>query len=342
MPAIQVNASNIVCRTCGTAYGRNKGYFPVSHGELYKGIGYLPYCRDCVEKLYVKYLAECNDKRLAVRQVCRKLDIYWNEKVFEVSDKMNSSRTLMTSYLTKVNLVKYAGMSYDDTLREEGVLWVEPRGYAAIAEADIADPGQNNEQEDPVDEETPEEIVMFWGPGYTNKMYMDLEQRRQYWISRFPKGSVIDIGTEAIIRQICNLEIDINIARAAGKPIDKYVNSLNTLLGSAMLKPNQIKEDPDIDLEKMPLGVGIQKWEQYRPLPKTPDDCKDVNKLIKNISIWYLGHACKMLGIRNGYSKMYEEKMEELRVKQPEYEDTDDEEMLYDIFGGASDGEESE
>lgn len=332
MAAIEVNASSSTCRKCGTAYGRLKGYFPVSYSYLYKGTGYLPYCKDCVDGMFAAYLQECKDAKVAVRQMCRKLDLYWSEKVYEAVEKQNSTRSMMTSYITKINAVKLASKSYDDTLREEGALWLEPKAYAnmetVITGVDISDEELN----------VSDDIVLFWGPGYTPSMYMELENRRKYWMSKYPQEAELDIGTEALIRQICSLEIDINKARMEGKPIDKYVNSLNTVLGSANLKPTQKKEDADAELEKMPLGVGIQKWEYSRPLPPTPKEKRDINQVIKNITTWYLGHACKMVGIRNSYCKMYEDAMAELRVENPDHAEEDDDTLLNSVFGDLEEG----
>ena len=332
MAAIEVNASSSTCRKCGTAYGRLKGYFPVSYSYLYKGTGYLPYCKDCVDGMFAAYLQECKDSKVAVRQMCRKLDLYWSEKVYEAVEKQTSTRSMMTSYITKINAVKLASKSYDDTLREEGALWLEPKAYSnmetVITGVDISDEELN----------VSDDIVLFWGPGYTPSMYMELENRRQYWMSKYPQEAELDIGTEALIRQICSLEIDINKARMEGKPIDKYVNSLNTVLGSANLKPTQKKEDADAELEKMPLGVGIQKWEYSRPLPPTPKEKRDINQVIKNITTWYLGHACKMVGIRNSYCKMYEDAMAELRVENPDHAEEDDDTLLNSVFGDLEEG----
>lgn len=327
MAAIEVNASSSTCRKCGTAYGRLKGYFPVSYSYLYKGTGYLPYCKECVDSMFTAYLLECKDTKSAVRQMCRKLDLYWNEKVYEAVEKQNSTRSMMTSYITKINAVKLASKSYDDTLREEGALWLEPKDYTnsepIIAGVQLSD-GEIA---------VPDEVVAFWGPGYTPSMYMELEERRKYLISKYPPNTELDIGTETLIRQICILEIDINKARMEGKPVDKLVNTLNTVLGSANLKPTQKKEDADAELEKMPLGVGIQKWEYSRPLPPTPKERRDVNQVIKNITTWYLGHACKMVGIRNSYCKMYEDAMAKLRVDNPDHADEDDETLLNSVIG---------
>jgi hypothetical protein len=47
-----------------------------------------------------------------------------------------------------------------------------------------------------------------------------------------------------------------------------------------------------------------------------------------------------MVGIKNSYSKMYEDAMEELRVKRPEYDEEDDDTLLAEVFGVEGDGDE--
>ena len=134
-------------------------------------------------------------------------------------------------------------------------------------------------------------------------------------------------------RQICLLESIIARDSAQGKPIDKNVNALNSLLGSMNLKPAQKKNDVDAELDKMPLGVGIQKWGTADLFLKRQRKSAISVERLKNITTWYLGHACKMVGLRNSYCKMYEDAMDELRVKHPEYDEEDDDSLLNDIFG---------
>lgn len=332
--AIEVNSASAICSKCGKSYGRRKGYFPVNYGLLYKGIGYVSVCKDCIDTMYNSYLSQCNSAKDAVRQMCRKLDLYWNDKVYEVVERKNTTRTMMTSYIAKINTVSYSGKSYDDTLAEEGMLW--NWGVTSATEEPhvqvVEEVHQNYETP-----EIPDEVIAFWGTGYTPEMYIDLEQRRSYWMSRFPEDYELDIGTEAIIRQICSLELDINRDRAAGRAVDKSVNALNTLLGSASLKPTQKKaDDTDSSIDKTPLGVWAQRLEYKRPIKEVDPELQDVDGIVRYISIWYLGHLCKMLGIKNTYCKLYEEEIAKMRVEHPEYEDEDDEAMFNDIF--CSDG----
>lgn len=332
MAAIEVNASSSICRKCGKAYGRQKGYFPVSYGFLYRGIGHLPYCKECVDGMFNEYLAECKDTKMAVRQMCRKLDLYWNEKLYEPVERQNTPRSILTGYMGKINSPRYANKSYDDTLREEGALWIEPANYANIH----PDESVAVSEDDNIN--VPEEVIVFWGPGYTPSMYIELEQRRKYWMSKYPDDVELDIGTEALIRQICSLEIDINRDRAAGKPADKNINTLNTLLGSASLKPAQKKSDDyESSLANTPLGVWLYRYENKRPLPEVDKDLRDVNGVKKYIFTW-MGHLCKMMNVKNGYTKMYEEEVNRLRVERPEYDGDDDETLLSDAYSGISKG----
>ena len=334
----QSNQKFYCCR-CGLAYSRQKGFFPTSHSPLYRGSGYLPWCSECVDDMYEQYRISLKDDKAAMRRMCMKLDLYWSESIYEMVERTAGLNSRVRNYITKSNLGRFINKTFDDTIKEEELLQ-RTTGFSPLSVAppieDMVKIVDSEDENIVIDDD----VRLFWGPGYTPKMYQDLEDRRKYWMSKYPEGYQPSIGEEALIRQICNLEIDINRDRAAGKPADKNINTLNALMGSLNLKPTQKKDEADAELEKMPLGVGIQKWEYYRPLPETPKEHVDVRNIIKNITTWYLGHACKMVGLKNSYCKMYEDAMDELRVKRPEYDDEDDNTMLNDIFG--SDGNESD
>lgn len=338
--AMEISTDRAVCSRCGTAFSRRKGYFPVSYAELHKGIGHIPVCKECIDTMYDTYLGICGDARLAVRQMCRKLDLYWNDSIYDIVSRKSTTRTMMTQYIAKINSVTYAGRSYDNTLSEEGMLWKFGRYPAA---GPVVQEKIEEEKEEPSVklEDIPEDIRLFWGSGYTPEMYQELEQRRQYWMSRFPDGTDLDIGTEALIRQICSLELDINRDRAAGKSIDKSVTALNTLLGSANLKPVQKKqEDAELGLNTTPLGVWLYRYENQRPLPEVDEELKDVNGIKRYIFTW-MGHLCKMLGVKNGYSKLYEDEIERLRVEKPEYDGDDEELFMSEMLEDGPDGDGS-
>lgn len=328
--SIEVHSSTAICCKCGLSYGRRRGNFSVNYGQTYKGVGFLTVCKDCVDKMYNSYLSQCNNARDAVRQVCRKLDLYWNDKAYAAAESKNTPQTMMTGYLSRISAATYSGKCYDDTLSEEGTLWLWNTNK------DTTDTiFQNTNEEHVLGDgfEISQDVIDFWGRGYKPDMYIELEQRRAYWMSKFPEGTELDIGTEAIIRQICPLELDIVRDRAAGRPVDKSINALNTLLGSGNLKPVQNKpEDSEASLDKTPLGVWAHRIEYKHPIKEADPDFQDVDGIAKYITTWFFGHLCKMLNIKNSYCKLYEDEIAKMRLEHPEYDDEDDETLLSDVF----------
>lgn len=335
--SIDFNNEAIVCSRCGATFKGKKNNFYICHATMYKGTGFLPWCTRCVEAVYNKYLAQCQDARLAVRQTCRKLDIYWSDAIFDYVMARNRTRTVMAAYISRANSGGYDGNSYDDTLGGEGTLWYFPSLTKDTETNSIVDTSLGSEDSKV---EVPEEIVAFWGSGYTPSMYAELEQRRNYYISKLPVGTEIDIGSEALIRQICNLEVSIARDSAAGKSIDKSVNALNTLLGSLNIKPAQQKENNSDADEKRPFGLWIKEWEEGKPIPEVDPELADVDGVSAYVDTWMRGHLAKMLGLKNAYSKLYDETVDKMRVERPEYDEEDDEDFLADIFKDDKDDDE--
>ena len=327
----EVGNDGIYCHRCGTKYPQRKRYYPVNYGVLYKGVGYLPYCKECIDTIYNGYLEVCREPEAAARQVCRKLDLYWNKSLFEQATRKSTPRTLMSMYLSRLSAASYTGKCYDDTLSEEGSLWSFPGATVQEIYVPTSEAGEDAEE---ASRKISDEIIAFWGNGYSPSMYMELEQRKKYYLTKLKDRGELDVGTEILVRQICNLEVSIARDSAAGKSIDKSVNSLNNLLGSLNLKPTQRRdEEIEAELSSTPMGVWIYRYENKRPLPEIDEQLKDVNHLKKYVFTW-MGHLCKMLNIKNGYTRLYEEEINRLRVEKPEYDGDDDEALMSRVYSG--------
>lgn len=326
--ALNVVSERAQCYKCGISYSSNKGNFPVCYSQLHKGVGFLHICRDCIDNMYVTYLSQCNDTRKAMRLMCRKLDIFWSEDVFQFASKKAPTRTLISSYLTRINTTAYAGKSYDDTLLTEGMLW----NFIPYESNDVQQTVVDNVPDD--EEPIADSIISYWGYGYSPEGYRERENRLSYYKENFQQGDGWDLGTEVLIRQICNLEVDITRDGAAGKTVEKSVSTLNTLLGSLNLKPAQKKEDNNSSIDATPLGVWAKRWEDYRRIPEPDPELQDVDGIIKYILVWFYGHLAKMVNVKNAHSRLYDEEITKLRVNAPEYIDDsdDDDTVLYNIF----------
>lgn len=312
------------CCRCGMAYGRQKGFFPVSHSPMYRGSGYLPMCGECVDMLYDHYRRTLANDREAMRRMCMKLDLYWNDSIYDMVERTAGVSSRVKNYIGKTNIIRYIDKTFDDTLAEEA------EKLKSQERADVFEFAPK--EEEPVVEEVPiaQELLDFWGTGFSADFYDELERRYKEWTHEL---GALSANERALYKQICLLETTIYRDSAQGKAIDKNVNTLNTLLGSMNLKPSQAKEDADPTLETTPFGVWIRRWENEQPVPEPDPELQDVDGVVRYISIWFLGHLCKMLNIRNSYCKLYEDEIARMRIERPEYEDEDDETMFNDIFG---------
>lgn len=88
------------------------------------------------------------------------------------------------------------------------------------------------------------------------------------------------------------------------------------LLGTANLKPSQNNEKAMV--EQNTFGTLIKKWENERPISEPLPEWQDVDNIRKYITVYFLGHLCKMVGVQNKYSAAYEEEMAKYRVEMPE------------------------
>lgn len=149
---IQTSQKFYCCR-CGTSYSRKKGYFPVSHSPMYRGSGFLPMCNDCVEDMYEQYRAMLGDDKAAMKRMCMKLDLYWNEDIYAMVERTAGVHSRVRNYIGKTNIIRYIDKTFDDTLDEEALLEPEETPAASY----IAQP------EDTVEADVDQALVDFWG-----------------------------------------------------------------------------------------------------------------------------------------------------------------------------------
>ncbi len=327
-----------VCTRCGRIFKRQRDNFPCSHSPLYRGSGgYLPVCAHCVDDLFLHYKEVLEDEKLAMQRVCMKFDIYWSPEIYTMVSKANTSNSRVRSYISKTNLLRYVDKTYDDTLDEEAERRFVPIQFSA-SEGDVGDEQQIKFSNIPAPDA---KILEFWGPGLTPEMYYDLDRRYARWTSNVAQP--IDAASESLYKQLCISEYSANKLAAEGKSTDAQVKTISTILGDLNAKPVQAKDDiNNVAFDEAPFGVLIRIKENTAPIPKPLKEYEDVDGIVRYISVWFLGHLCKMLGIRNTYCKMYEDEMARLRVSRPELSEEDDEGAFNDIFGSSCQNDEDD
>lgn len=295
------------CSVCGKSYRKKDRKFTPSCSPIYKGNdGFMTICRDCVSKIYDSYLKKCGgDEYNAIKRVCMLLDIYFCDTLFEYSGKSNLFVNRMNSYLSKINLMPYMHKTFDDYLFRE----------------DYEDPEIKQEDENTI----PEKLVKIWGFGFSMEEYQFLNNKFLEWKSKV----VIDgMAREYLVRDLCVIKLQQQKALRDSE-IELYNRLQRTFqdtLSSANLKPIQM-ENNDKAMEK-PLGLMIEMFENENPIPEPLPEWKDVDNIVRLFNIYFLGHLCKMLNIKNRYSQMYEDEMQKYRVNIEEVKDLPDEDVF--------------
>ncbi len=309
-----------VCQTCGKSYKKRKGNFSPSKSPIYAGTdGYLNTCKSCVDDLFRQYTEffDGNEER-AIERICQLFDLYFNENALAASRKISEDRSRISVYISKIQIRPHTGKTYSDTI-------IESKTDSIDSIDELSEYGE-------MDSAQIKKAVGVWGFGFSPEQYNILNDQFDDWKSRV----VIDGKTrETLVRELCIIKLQMNLALKDNN-VELYTKLMKTYqetMKSANLQP--LQEDATDKAAEKPLGVMIQMFENERPIDKCRPEWEDVDGIVRYITIYFLGHLCKMLKLNNKYSSLYEEEMAKYRVEVPELEEADDDDIFdYIINGG--------
>lgn len=302
------------CLSCHKS-SDNPSTFPVSYSIIYAGNDYrIPYCRDCLNALWDVVAKEYSDYHDIYRRICMYFDVYYNDEAAESAYKEADASKRVSRYLSKVSRNPYSNRTYQDTINED-MKKRRTDSFEGLSQ--------------PVEEVVPKEVIDFWGAGLDSATdYLELQASYEKWNSEV---ECVKPQQRILIKRICFNELKTHKAMVNGDDTTKLTDELNKLLESAKLQPKQAKEVSVAD--ENTFGTLIKKWEDEEPIPEPLPEFKDVDGIIKYISVWFLGHLAKMFGRKNKWSKLYEDEVAKYTVTRPEYSSEDDDIDFESIFG---------
>lgn len=324
------------CFNCDKEYVETNYY--KSYSNFYSSIGKIPYCKHCIEKFYQyyydKYMNDgcLNAEQEAVKRVCMAFDIYYNAKAF--NDAINSAKkrqtniSPMAAYMKMIQLSQFKGKSYDTTIEE---MAKEEREFVISGYSGVND---SNVESSKIDDKTRK----FFGAGFSDEDYEFLQEQYSDWTARHECQTK---AQEEVFKRICFKQLEILKATRKGEDTKNLDATFRDLLDTAKLQPKQNIGETVSDAQT--FGTLIDKWENTRPLPEIDEELKDVDKIGAYLDVFFKGHLAKMMGMKNGYSRLYSEYMKKYTVEKPEYESDEDSEALFDaIFGNAISDDDDE
>ena len=312
-----VNEELIYCPHCGTWKNANSFY---SSNEYPDGIEHYA-CKECLlDKMtdFDKKTKIRTDNKEKTIAVFKKLNWYFSERLYEdqiaslaegTNEKLRSTGAQQLLTLVK-SLKQYRGLTFADS------------EFTSVDDETLELTSNRKPRK---------EIVKLFGSGFTVDDYLYLQDQYDSWCARTQVDSK---SQQTYIVRICFKLLDIYKAQLAGKDTEKLDKSLNDLLAAANLQPRQNVGNAATD--SLTFGQLIEKWENEEPIPEPSEEFKDVDNISKFLRVWFKGALSRALNLDNGYSKEYDDYIDEYTVKPPEYmgDDGDGDESVYTkIFG---------
>lgn len=316
------------CFYCGKEYVETNFYN--SNSEFYNNIGKIPHCKQCIEKIYQQYCEKYTNEgcltpeKKAVQRLCMVFDIYYSEDAYNSAINSATQREMnispMGAYMKMIQLQQYKDKSYENTITK-----AEQENFAMASISEIS--SKTN-----IDQKTKD----FFGNGFTDADYIFLKKEYDDWTARHECNTK---AQEEVFKRICFKQLEILKATRRGEDTKNLDATFQNYLDTAKLQPKQNAGDTVSDAQT--FGTLIGKWENTRPLPDIDEELKDVDKIGVYLDVFFKGHLAKMMGLKNGHSRLYSQYMKQYTVEKPEYETDEDSEALFDaIFGGAMDKDE--
>ena len=306
----------LMCPKCGDFLKAESGFY---YDNNYAANRY-PICKRCLLQMVEQRKNskdEPNETKESVQKVLQMMDRVYDDKFYEdcvkgaldgVKEKNRSSP--FTTYITALqSLPNWKGKTWKDS--------------------NFGDETSINEEDVRIIQKTVRNGRKRFGSGYSDEDYMFLENEYQDWITRYECNTK---AQEEVFENLSLIKLLKKKAMASGQSTKDLDNQHQNWLDAGRLKPKQNSMDTMSDAQV--LGTLLQKWEETRPLPEIDPELEDVDKIGLYIDSFFRGHTSKMLGLKNGFSHIYEKVMSKYTVTKPQYNDESDSEAIFEkVFG---------
>ena len=279
----------IKCTCCGKEQRLSEYYKSAS--KMYTNNNEkIPICKSCMKDRYTQLLNYYNgDAKLSLKHLCLNLDIFFFEKLF-IECSAKDDVDMIGEYMRLLSRKETKDKTSVDNLM--------------IDESENKKIAIGNELVD-------EEIIDFWGEGYSSKEYIRLEKKYKKYTKHYPSESLQE---QEIIKSLCELEIMKENCRLSG---DKNgYNKVNTQIRKSMddlnVLPSKMQkygEDKNITIGKL-----IETIEKEEPIPDIHPEFEDIDKIKWMLDRYFINPFKKVFGLDDNLS--YED------VENDTYEDS--------------------
>jgi len=328
-----LKVKKITCLCCGKEDYTDNYYG--SDSLQYRAYCKIPYCKECICKMYQGYVDEFTEKqytspdRRAAQRLSMVLDLYYSDRIFDSAEKEynkdlgryeGSDLRFITYFIKHSKMYQYRKKNYNSTLDENLKDISNKQGVPMVSPVDI------DEQEEIT------KAKKIFGAGFANTDYLFLLEQYNDWTSRHECTTK---SQEENFKAICFNRLNAYKANLRGDSTKDLDKTFNELLNTGNLQPKQNKES--LLSEKMSFGEMVSRWENVvkKPIPKPTGHLADIDH-IAEADGFMRGHTIVSVGEQpNSYSETYKKLMRKFTVGRPEFdEDNFDSDDTFDRIAG--------
>lgn len=315
----------IQCRMCHQ-YKQPKKFYKVS-SDLTDGYSII--CKDCANKLFVKYLKKYKDIRETLIIFSHKLDLYVYQPILqkyceyyeEEAGKQDVSEGLFIGkYIADLNLQKHyhpeiADFTFEQT-RLEGVPFKCIENYLPVPpiyhdKFEVEVVKEVKTVEDNFDDDTPLSDYMARKLEYKFGKYPHqdlkwLERRYKEWDENF---DISQLNSQKLIIQMCCDELLIVRQREQGIDVSKLTKTFRDTMDALKLTPKQQAKDSNSNMFNS-LPDFIKEVEKHKPITTRSKEFEDIDGIMRYV-IGNAGATARTIGKPNEYTeeflKMYKD-----------------------------------
>lgn len=231
-------------------------------------------CKNCVRERYERLLLVYEgDTAAAFKHLLLNLDVYFDEALFN-------------DCLIKTDGSNFLGEYF------KGLLTRERREKNSLdSRVDLGKEAQYISVEDGI---VKEEIIDFWGEGYTSRDYIKLEKKYKKFLKYYPSET---LSQQEIIKTLCELDIEKEKRRVSGdvNGYNKIVDQISKKMAELDVIPSKMKkfsEDKDLT-----VGMLIEKIEREEPIPDIHPEFNDIDKISYIMNTYFINPMKVVFGL---------------------------------------------
>lgn len=227
---------------------------------MYRRLGHLPICKECLSNMYSEYCVIFGDEKKAMQRICMAFDIYYQDSIME-SCKGEDKKVIIGKYVRTCNMSPHRGKTFDTNLLN-GFLFSKKKSSASDDKQSAANEARDDTQgEDEIRDFEPNPAdVAKWGAGFTKEDYEILNNHYKGLMNANPGA---DSNQLIFIKNLCHTMMFEMRALREGD-VDTYQKMSNLYLSIFSKSKLQMAQETQ-SAEEFKLGVTIDTIEKFTP-----------------------------------------------------------------------------